>query len=131
MHNLISGVFEHLEITFPNDVDKRVNYTQRLLRRAALKEYKAVFKKCKEYSKEIARYQWTLVETKNITMEILWTWSKQYGLDDDRDAYLGVDMYINFKKDVWFMLLKSMWKKHQSVFQDHVKYIHSDIVKPF
>ena len=58
-------------------------------------------------------------------------WSKQYGLDDDRDAYLGVDMYINFKKDVWFMLLKSMWKKHQSVFQDHVKYIHSDIVKPF
>ena len=24
-----------------------------------------------------------------------------------------------------------MWKKNQSVFQDHVKYIHNDIVKPF
>ena len=24
-----------------------------------------------------------------------------------------------------------MWKKHQSVFQDHVKYIHNSIVKPF
>ena len=24
-----------------------------------------------------------------------------------------------------------MWKKHRSVIQDHVKYIHNDIVKPF
>ena len=24
-----------------------------------------------------------------------------------------------------------MWKKHQRFFQDHVKYIHNDIVKPF
>ena len=24
-----------------------------------------------------------------------------------------------------------MWKKHQSVFQDHIKYIHSDILKTF
>ena len=26
---------------------------------------------------------------------------------------------------------KSMWRKHRSVFQDHVKYIHNDIVKHF
>ena len=26
---------------------------------------------------------------------------------------------------------KSVWKNHRSVFQDHVKYIHNDIVKPF
>ena len=24
-----------------------------------------------------------------------------------------------------------MWRKHQSTFQDHVKYTHNDIVKPF
>ena len=24
-----------------------------------------------------------------------------------------------------------MWRKHRSTFQDHVKYIHNDIVKPF
>ena len=24
-----------------------------------------------------------------------------------------------------------MWRKHQSVYQDHLKYIHNDIVKPF
>ena len=24
-----------------------------------------------------------------------------------------------------------MWKKHWSVFQDHVKYIHNETVKPF
>ena len=30
-----------------------------------------------------------------------------------------------------FDLGKSMWKKHSSVFQDHDKYIHNDIVKHF
>ena len=25
---------------------------------------------------------------------------------------------------------KSVWKNHRSVFQDHVKYIHNDILKP-
>ena len=24
-----------------------------------------------------------------------------------------------------------MWRKHPSVFQDHVKYVYNDIVKPF
>ena len=24
-----------------------------------------------------------------------------------------------------------MWRKHRSVFYDHVKYIHNDIAKPF
>ena len=32
MRNLTSGVFEDLEITSPMYVDKRVNYTQRLIR---------------------------------------------------------------------------------------------------
>ena len=26
---------------------------------------------------------------------------------------------------------KSMWQKHRSVFQDHVKYIHNNIIKAF
>ena len=26
---------------------------------------------------------------------------------------------------------KIMWREHCSVFQDHVKYAHNDIVKPF
>ena len=36
-----------------------------------------------------------------------------------------------FEKDLWFELVKSMWCNHSSTFQDHVKYIHNDIVKPF
>ena len=24
-----------------------------------------------------------------------------------------------------------MWRKHQSIYQDHMKYIHNDILKPF
>ena len=37
MCNLTVRVFEHLEIISPTDVDKRLAYTQRILRESALK----------------------------------------------------------------------------------------------
>ena len=42
MRDLTSGVFEHLWITSPLDVDQRVNYMQRHIRVEALKKYKSV-----------------------------------------------------------------------------------------
>ena len=42
-----------------------------------------------------------------------------------------MDRSINSEKYIWFDLGKIVWKKHCSVFQDHIKYIHKDIVKPF
>ena len=39
MHDLTVGVFENFNITSPMDVDKRLVYTQRILRGAALKKY--------------------------------------------------------------------------------------------
>ena len=46
-------------------------------------------------------------------------------------VYLGADRCLEFKIEMWIELGKSMWKKHWSVFQDHFKYIHNDIVKTF
>ena len=77
--------------------------------------------------KGIDGYQWTLGATKNITMDQVWTWVKLYGVDMDRDVYLGTYRCLDFKKYIWFELGKSMWKKHWRVFQDHVKYILNDI----
>ena len=42
MYNLTVRVFEHLNITSPMDVDKRLAYMQRILRGASLKEYQEV-----------------------------------------------------------------------------------------
>ena len=78
MHDLTRGVFEHLEITSPIDVDKKVKYTQRLLRGLALNKYKTVLAQCKETAKVIAGDQWTLGEAKYVTMDQLWTWEKLY-----------------------------------------------------
>ena len=47
MRDLTSGVFEHLDTTFPMEVDQRVDYTQRILRGAELNKYKAVLLECK------------------------------------------------------------------------------------
>ena len=45
------GVFEHLEITSPVDVDRRISYTKRILRGAALIKYREVLVTCRQSEK--------------------------------------------------------------------------------
>ena len=110
MSKLTSGVFENLEITSPMDADKRIAYTQRILRGAALKKYKAVLTECKESAKELEGYH-----VKALYIERLWTWSKGGGLDDKGDSYLGLDKCVKSDKELWFELGKCMWIKHRRV----------------
>ena len=42
-----------------------------------------------------------------------------------------MDKCVDFERGVWFELGECMWIKHRSVYQDHLKYICDDIVKPF
>ena len=53
------------------------------------------------------------------------------GIDGSGYMYFGSNRCINFDKDIWFELGKSIRKRHRRVFQDHIKNIHNDIVKPF
>ena len=36
-----------------------------------------------------------------------------------------------FEKELWFKLVNRMRRKQRSILQDHIKYIHNGIVKPF
>ena len=90
------------------DVNKRVDYIQCLLRGVAPKKYKAVLTECKELGKKLSGDQWTLRETNELTMERLWTWNKEDGIEDDVDTYLGLYKCIDSEKDCWFDLVKSM-----------------------
>ena len=74
MHDLTRGVFEHLEITSTIDVDRKVKYTQRLLRGLALNKYKTVLAEWKDPENDIAGDKWTLGAVKYVTMDQFWTW---------------------------------------------------------
>ena len=89
MRDLTSGIFEHLEITSPLDIDKRFNYRQRLLRVLALEKYNTVLADYKDPGKGITGDQWTLSAKKGVTKEQLWTWSKQDGINGSGGMYLG------------------------------------------
>ena len=65
--NLTSGVFEHLVITSTMDVDQSLNYTQRLIRGAALIKYKAILTEYKESAKELAGYQYNLGDVRYLS----------------------------------------------------------------
>ena len=49
----------------------------------------------------------------------------------DRYVYLAIDKCVNFDIEIWFELGEFLWRNHQSVYQDHLKYIRNDILKPF
>ena len=121
MRKITGRVFEHLEITSDMDVDKSIKYTQRILRGTALKKYKQVLEECKELSKGIAGYQWTLGATKDVTMKQFWDWDKVEAIN--RSGYMCTcpDRCNYLEKELWFELGNIMWRKNWSNFQDNVK----------
>ena len=131
VHNLTIGLFEHLEITSPIKVYKRVAYMQRILRGSAFKKYEEVLVACRKLEKELVVDEWNLGELSGISAEAFWTWTMADTTGYDGHAYLTLDKCINFKRELWFELVKCMGRKPRSVYQDHIKYIRNDIVKPF
>ena len=85
-----------------------VDYKKRLLRGEALKTYKDVLEECKETAKGISGDQWIFGKANDITVEGLWAWAKQYGMDVDVNVYLGMNKCILFEKGIGFRLGKSM-----------------------
>ena len=61
-----------------------------------------------DLEKELAGIQWNPRNMKALSTELFWTWYKEYRIDDDRDAYLGLDKCFNFDKDIWFELVNCM-----------------------
>ena len=91
MRVLIVGVFENLEIISPTDVDKRLAYTQRILRGSALKKHREVLVTCKQSEKELAGDEWTLGDMSGVSTEDFWTWTKTDTIRYDQHPYLDID----------------------------------------
>ena len=115
MRNLTAGVFEHLEIISPTDMDKRLAYKQRILRVDALKKYREVLMTCKQSAKELAGDEWTLGDMDSLAAEDFWTWVKTDTTRYDGHPYLAIDKCVNFERELWFELGKWVWRKHWSV----------------
>ena len=101
MHNLTSGVFEHLDINSPMDVYQRVAYIQRILRRAVIKRYKAVLLECYKLARGMAGEKWNLSELKGLSMDNFCTWLNSDGVGYEKNAYLVLDKCVEFKRDLW------------------------------
>ena len=71
MCDLTCGVFEHLEITSPMDMDQIIACMQRILTGTALKQYKVDLRVCKESAKDLAGDKWTLSDLKALSTEKL------------------------------------------------------------
>ena len=94
------------------DVDRMVAYMQRILRGAALKNYRSVLVECKQSSKELVRDKWDFGKLKRLSTANFWDWAKKDGIGYDRHAYLGIDKCVNSDKEIWLKLGKCMWRKH-------------------
>ena len=75
--------------------------------------------------------EWTLGDLIRISVEYFLTWSKTDTTGYDVHDYLAGDKCVDFDKELWFKFWRCMWRKHCSVYQDHMKCVRNDIVKPF
>ena len=89
MSDLAVGVFEHLNITSPIYMYKRLACTQRILRGAALKKYREVMVTCKQSAKELAGYKWNVRKLTGLSAEAFWTWHNTNITEYDRHTFLA------------------------------------------
>ena len=64
-------------------------------------------------------------------MNNFWYWSKKEGIRYDGHDCLVIDRCVNFKRSIWFELEECMWRNHWRIYQEHLRYVCNDIVKPF
>ena len=98
MCNLTVRVFEHLEIISPTYMDKRLAYTQNILRGSALKKYREVLVTCRQSEKALAGDEWNLGKLTGLFADDLWTWSKTNTTGYDGHEYLERDKCVNFER---------------------------------
>ena len=82
------------------EVDQRVVYTHTKMRGSALNKYKAVILECKQSVKDLTGDKWTPEYLKDLFTENFQAWDNSDGLAYDGDAYLGMEKYVNFEKDL-------------------------------
>ena len=80
------------------DGDQRVAYTQRILSGSVFTKYKTVLVEYKELVKGLDGYQWTLGQTKDVTMEKFWTWSNTDANNGSGCMYLELNRCIDIEK---------------------------------
>ena len=68
MRDITVRVFERLNITSPMDVDKRIVYTEHILRGAALQKYQEVLVTFRQLTNELAGDEWTFGKTTGISV---------------------------------------------------------------
>ena len=131
MHDLNVGLFEHFENTSLMEVDRRVDYTQHILRRADHKKYRDILFVCRQLAREFVRDEWNLGKLAELSVEAFWSWPNIDTMGYDGHPLLAWYKCVNFERELWFELEKFIWINHRSVYQYNMKYIYNDIVKPF
>ena len=71
------------------DVEKRLAYTQCILRGAALKIYREVLVACRQSAKDLAGDEWNLGELAGLSVEAFWDWAKTDTTGYGRHTYLA------------------------------------------
>ena len=85
---------------------------------------------CKQLSDELAGDEWNLIILVGLSADDFWTWDKTDTMGHDKYPFINQDKCVDFKRELWFELVKFIWRNHRSVYQDHMMYICNDIVKP-
>ena len=60
-----------------------------------------------------------------MSIEYLWTFAKDYGLDSRGYEITGKENCIDIERNIWFQLRKSTWK-NRSVIENNMRYVTNE-----
>ena len=86
---------------------------------------------CRQLEKELAGDEWTHGNLTGLIAEDFLTWSKMDTIGYEGHDYSARDKCVDFGRALWLELGDCMCRKHWSVYQDHMKYVRNENVKPF
>ena len=72
-----------------------------------------------------------LGKPEDVGLDDFWVFCKNDGLGEAGDEISSEDIFIDLNRSLWFVLGRSMWKKHCNFFEENLYYIMNDIQKPF
>ena len=54
-----------------------------------------------------------------------------YSFGSDGNEIASKDRCVDLDRGIWLIMVRSMWKKHCNVFDEHIYYVRNDFHNPF
>ena len=131
LRKMMFSYFDHLGITTCKFIDQGCMFIDQVLKGLDRNKYRNAVLTWKELVRNESGDHWGLGKPEDVCSYYFWTFCNTNGLGRNSDKITAKDRCIYLDISLWFMVVRSMWKKHHNVFDEQIYYVRIDTQKLF